>query len=260
MKTKILQIVAKIGYASRGVTYFIVGFYALLASLNLKSIIGTKGAVKSLHDLPFGDFAVASLAIGFAFYAIWRLIQSLLDADEIGKSIKSLLIRGGLLASALSHIFLSYWCVKALLFNFKSEKKFELLKVFDSELVRYALIFLSFVFACIGFAQIYKGVLKKYSQYLIDDSIAAALDKLCQFGIILRGVAFIIFGYYLFRIGATIFEEEQSKSTIKSSLLILKHQPMGEYLLATMGLGLMAFAGYSFVMVWHRDVSIEKSK
>lgn len=93
MKIKVLKIIARIGYGARGVTYLIIGYYALLAAFNIKAIVGTKGAIKGLQSIPFGSVLVSLLAGGFILYSLWRLAQSIIDADNRGHSFKALIIR-----------------------------------------------------------------------------------------------------------------------------------------------------------------------
>lgn len=257
MKIKILKIIARIGYAARGFTYLIIGFYALLAAFNLKSIVGTKGAIKGLQSLPFGSVLVTILAGGFLLYSTWRLAQSIIDADNRGHSFKALIVRIALFGSSLSHIFLSYWCLTTLVLKLDRGSSSNVSSFFDNDSLKYGLIIISFIFAIICVAQVYKGISKGYSKRMKSISLHVFLDKLCQFGLILRGVSFGIFSYYLFRVGIEIFDADQSKSKMKASLKFIEQQPFGEYLLGVMGLGLIAFAIYSFIVATYREVEID---
>lgn len=52
---------------------------------------------------PFGQVLLAIVAVGLICYSIWRFIQAVLDPDGHGTDLKALLIRGGLMASAVTN-------------------------------------------------------------------------------------------------------------------------------------------------------------
>lgn len=191
-------------------------------------------------------------------YSTWRLAQSLIDADNRGYSFKAVIVRIALFGSSLSHIFLSYWCLTTLVLKLDEGSSSNASSFFSNDSLKYGLIVICIVFAIICIAQIYKGVSKGYSKRMKSISLHVFLDRLCQFGLIIRGVSFGIFSYYLFRVGIEIFDADQSKSKMKASLKFIEQQPFGEYLLGIMGLGLIAFAIYSFIVATYREVEINE--
>ena len=50
-----IELLARVGYAARGVVYLIVGSLAVLAALGRSQAQGTKGAIESLLGQPFGE-------------------------------------------------------------------------------------------------------------------------------------------------------------------------------------------------------------
>lgn len=244
---------ARVGYGARGFTYLIIGIYALLAAFNLKSIVGTKGAIKSLEDLPFGSVFVILLSCGFIMYSVWRLAQSFLDADNLGTSFKGIIIRFGLLGSALSYLVLSYWTLAILVFEIQKESSSSISSFLDNESLQYILVVVSVLFLAIAILQIYRGISKDYSKLIRDCSLHPLLDLLCQLGLICRGISFGIFSYYLFRVGIDIFDADKSQNDLKASLGFIEKQPFGEYLVGLMGLGVVAYGIYSLIISIYRE-------
>lgn len=62
-----------------------------------------KGAIKEIMQQPFGNALLIALVIGLCGFVLWRLIQAIKDTDGHGTSAKGMAIRGGLIASAVSH-------------------------------------------------------------------------------------------------------------------------------------------------------------
>lgn len=62
---------ARLGYASKGILYLVVGVLAGKAALGAGRVTDTKGALRNLHAQPFGQVLLLVLALGLAGYAIW---------------------------------------------------------------------------------------------------------------------------------------------------------------------------------------------
>ena len=105
---------ARAGYASRSLVYFIIGLFAILSGFGKSGETDSKGALRLLLEQPFGKALVGVLIVGLSGYVLWRLIQSLLDTDSHGWSPKGLAIRGGLLASAVTYAVLTIYALSLL--------------------------------------------------------------------------------------------------------------------------------------------------
>src|SRR5687768_13139810 len=74
---------ARFGEASRGFVYALVGLLAARAALGAGGeVTGTKGAITTLVDAPFGRALLGLLAVGLAGYAVWKGLRGVLDPER----------------------------------------------------------------------------------------------------------------------------------------------------------------------------------
>jgi hypothetical protein len=93
----------RIGFASRGVMYLLIGYLALRTGRTEdgSGALGylTSGAGKALLVL---------MALGFLAYALWRLSEALLDSEGHGSDAKGYAVRLGGAVSGLIHLGLGF--------------------------------------------------------------------------------------------------------------------------------------------------------
>jgi hypothetical protein len=107
-----LALLARSGYAARGVVYLIIGGLAVVAASGQGGqTTDTHGALTSLLTQPFGKIVLAIVALGLIGYALWRVVQALADVDHHGTDPKGLATRGGLLVSAVTHALLALFAL-----------------------------------------------------------------------------------------------------------------------------------------------------
>ena len=254
-----LALLARSGYAARGVVYLIVGGLAVLAAFGQGGqTTDTKGALTTLLTQPFGKVLLAIVAGGLIGYALWRVVQALADVDHHGTDPKGLAIRGGLLVSAVTHTLLAVFAL-SLIFGWGSSgggdsgarnwTAWLLLQPFGRWLV--GLIGLAIVGA--GIAHMIKGYRARFERFLQMD--AATLDKVspvCRFGLIARGVVFVIIGGFLI-VAAFEFNSAEARG-LQGALETLQQQPYGWILLGIVALGLVAFGVYSLIEARYRRI------
>ena len=100
---------ARIGYASRGLIYLVIGYFAALAAIGAGQPMGSREALGKLLTSGAGAIMAYGLIAALIFYAAWRLIQSGFDTDDHGIDPKGLAIRGGLAASGVIYLTLAFY-------------------------------------------------------------------------------------------------------------------------------------------------------
>jgi len=249
---------ARSGYAARGVVYLIVGWLAVLAALGGGGrTTDSEGALLTILQQPFGAILLALVALGLVGYAAWRLVQASLDPDGHGTGAKGLAIRGGLLVSAISHLLLAFFALSLIVGwgtgggddGTQDWTAWLLQQPFGRWLV--ALVGLAVIGA--GVAHMVKGCRARFGQHLqMDRDLLDKASPVCRFGLIARGVVFLIIGGFLV-VAAWRFSSGEVVG-LQGALQTLQQQPYGWILLAIVALGLFAFGVYSLIEARYRRI------
>lgn len=101
------EFIARMGFAARGILYFIIGFLALRAGRAEDSA----GALDYLNG-GTGKLLLGLMALGFVGYGLWRLCEAWLDTEGNGSDAKGALIRIGGVISGFIHLGLGYYAAK----------------------------------------------------------------------------------------------------------------------------------------------------
>jgi hypothetical protein len=92
-----------------------------------------------------------------------------------------------------------------------------------------------------------------FLRYLDRGAHRPLICNICRYGILARGVVFAITGIFLLL--AAWHEDPSEAKGLGAALRALRDQPYGPWLLGLVGLGLVAFAFYSFVAARYRRIT-----
>src|SRR5688572_30531842 len=85
---------ARLGYASIGIVYMIVGGFAVAAGLEWRgSTGGHTDAFALIRDQPFGRVLLTIIAAGMIGYVLWRFVSAVTDNEHRGRDAKGLGVR-----------------------------------------------------------------------------------------------------------------------------------------------------------------------
>jgi hypothetical protein len=128
--------------------------------------------------------------------------------------------------------------------------------VLDAPLGRWLVIGAGLAVAGYGLHQLYRAWAAKLSRQLDLASLSREsgswLTKVCRFGIGARGVVFGICGWYLVRAG--IAHDATAAADTGEALGAIERQPHGEWLLAVVAVGLIAYGAYEVVQARYRVI------
>lgn len=106
-------LLARLGYAARGVVYLLLGGIALYSVfLGTSEEPSSEGALASLLGQPFGRILLFAMGVGLCTYAAWRLAQALANVDGHDDDIKGYATRAGILVSAAVHMALAVFALR----------------------------------------------------------------------------------------------------------------------------------------------------
>lgn len=253
---RIFVALARVGYATRAVMYVLVGLLALLMAPE-----GTRGALGELMKHPGGATLLVVILLGLLCYSMWRFAEAVFDTDEHGRSIKGLVVRAGLMVSCLVHLLLAV-VMFGVVFNLNilfgdssggNGSQSWVGWLMSQPAGRWAVAGVGVLVIGAGVAHLVKAYKKQYDRFLqIPPDKKAWTDPVCRTGLYARGIAFLIIGYLLILAGWNVNPEETQG--LEGALDWLREHSHGKFLLGAMGLGLLAFAGYSALQAGFRSI------
>lgn len=256
-----IKLLARAGYASRGIVYLIVGGLAALAAFGEGgSTTDSRGALFTVLSAPFGKLLLAGLGAGLLFFAVWRLVQALLDTDCHGTSAKGLVIRGGLAVSGITYISLGGFALSLALgwgFGGSGDKSSEM---WTAELLSQPagmslVAIVGVVIIGVAVAHFIKAWKASFERHFeMSEQERSFITPISRIGLVARGVAFFIIGGLF--IAAAVQHDPSKAGGMSDALLALQQQPFGQMLIATMAFGLVAFGAYSMIEAFYRRVTI----
>src|ERR671921_1385015 len=107
---------ARLGYIAKGVVYAVIGFLALRDALGAGGkTTDPSGAIHSIGTQPFGGVMLALLAVGLAYYAMWKVVQGVIDPDGKGSDAHGILRRVAYVGSGAIHGVLAFTAAQSIL-------------------------------------------------------------------------------------------------------------------------------------------------
>jgi len=249
---------ARAGYAARGLIYAVIGFFAALAAIGGGEAMGSRDALMVLLSSGAGNALAYALVFGFLFYALWRFIQAGFDTDHHGKTAKGIAIRTGLAISGITYAALaSYtWSLARGAGSGGSGGGWaDTLASFVG--ARWVSAGLALALAGAGIAHVMKALRERYARYLeADEKTMKVINPIAKAGLIARGLVFLVLAFLL----ATRSVRGGEEASSKAALQFIQGLPFGWLLLTLMGLGLIAFAIYSFTEAIYRRINVEDAR
>jgi hypothetical protein len=262
-----LEVLARLGYAARGAVSLLVGVLALLAAFGRGrgggGTTGSKGALQTLLSQPLGDVLLAAVALGLFGFAVWRALQSIVDADGLGSAPKAMAVRAGQAVSGISHAGLGVFAV-SLLVGWGVGQGDEEQSARDwtrwllgRPLGEWLVGAVGLAVACAGLGMAWKAWTASFTRHLAcGPDQARWLVPLGRVGYAARAVVFVLIGAFL-AIAAYRSDPSEARG-LGGALVALQEQPFGRALFGFVALGLAAFGGFGFVEARYRRIDASK--
>ena len=249
------ELLAKFGYAARGLVFLMVAALALFSGI-AGGRPETKSAISALLEQPFGRIWVGLIGIGLLGFVAWRLAQSITDADGQGSDKKALAIRASLFGSAITYLGLAVYAIGHA-FSASSDGGGSGEKGFAQWVMSQP--FGSYIAIVIGVGLIVggvvtgaKGVSRKFEEYISIPDRTGALTYICMYGLVARGVVFAITGFLFAYAGIKV--DPSQAGGIADALDWLRQLPFGGVIYVVMAVGLAAFGIYNLIAARYRTV------
>lgn len=259
-----LILLARVGYAARGLIYVVVGALAALAAWGSGGqTTDSRGAVVTLLEAPFGAVLLVCIAAGLLCYSAWRAAQALLDADAHGSDARGLAVRGGLGVSAVIHTALAVFAL-SLAMGWGTGTSDGSGDGSSREWTAWLMAqpFGQWLVALVGVAVIGAGIahcVKAWragfeAHFRMTPDERRFIRPISRFGLTARGVVFLIIGSFF--LVAAVQQDPSEARGLSGALRALQEQPYGWLLLAVVALGLVSFGAYSLIESRYRTISL----
>ncbi|MEG4939047.1 DUF1206 domain-containing protein [Microcoleus sp. F4-D5] len=254
---------ARLGYASKGLVYFIVGFLAAQAVFSTGGgrTTDTSGALSEIVNQPFGKFLLFLVTIGIIGYFLWRMVQTILDPEHQGQNMdaKRIAQRIGYAFSALAYAGLALTAVKLIMGSGGGKK--DTTEDLTAQLLaqpfgQWLVGLVGSIVIGVGFSYFYQAYKAKFRRHFKLDEMSQKeltwATRLGRFGIAARGIVFVIIGLFFIQ-AARLSDASQAKG-LGEVLAILAQQPFSPVILGLVPLGLIAYGIYSVIEARYRKI------
>ena len=257
---------ARLGYASKGVIYVIVGALAAMSAFGFGAgeTTGSRGAMERILSQPFGVVMLFIVALGLACYSLWQFVRAVEDPENEGSDGKAIAKRVGFFISGVVHVMLVIYAANLLLGTGgagagggdDSGAQTWSARVMSYPLGRIVLGLVGAGIGIYGLWQLYRAYAAKLDKRLMLERLSAegrrAVTWVARFGMAARGVVFGIIGGFLI-FAAWHYSANQARG-LEGALETLRRQPYGQWLLAAVALGLVAYGVFQFVKARYRRI------
>lgn len=219
-----------------------------------------------LNERLIGNLLLGLMGAGLTAYAVYKIYSGLMDTREMGLDLSGITNRLGWVINGVAYGGLAWTAFSLVLgIGLGDDPRKDLIGMVLAWDYGYLLITLvGAIIAGVGLFQMYLAVKGTHMGLLEGGRFGHYEDKfylsLGRFGIITISVVYLIMGYFLYRAAWTI-DADKFKG-VGDSLTYLKTFDVRTVLLALLGLGLLAYSAFMWVMVRYgkggREEKVEK--
>lgn len=251
------HLMARAGYGARGVVFLMVAALALFSGF-AGAEPDTNSALETLLQQPFGRVWIGLIGLGLAGFVVWRLAQSLANADGQDDDAKGYAIRAALFGSAITYAGLAMTSILMALQMSNGSggsggEEGIAAWVMSQPFGRYLAGIIGIGFIIGGIVTAMKGIKRSFGRYLeLDAEKNSPAVLISIYGLVARGVVFGIIGV-LFLYAAFNVNPEQAGG-MAEAMAWLRELPFGGIIYAVVAVGLAAFGIYNFVEARYRRI------
>ena len=260
-----IELLGRLGYAAKGVVYILVGALAVQAALGQQGGQTTDqtGAFTKIASLPFGKLMLGLVIVGLLGYALWRVVQAILDTEHKGTDLKGLFTRILYAGIGVVYVGLALSAVQLLMGSGGGASSSEKTQGWTAWLMQQPfgiwLVALAGIAVFInGISQLYRawkpGLTKDLRLTDVGAEHATLVTRVGRAGYTARGIAFMMIGGFL--VVAAFRNNPGEAQGLDGILATLAAQPFGLYLLGAVAAGLAAYGVFALVEARYRRMVI----
>jgi hypothetical protein len=249
--------IARAGYVAKGVVYATIGVLAMQETLGLGgTTTDPSGAVRSMGTIgsqSVGNVLIVALAIGLLGYALWKLVQGIMDPDEKGSDAHGILRRVGYVGSGLIYGALAFSAAQSV---FGAEDTSEDLMAASAMAYQPPLgrILVGLLVIGVGLYQLYAAYEAKFREDLSLDRMSDTEERWITLagraGTAARAIgvagAFVVLAAYQ--------ADASEVRGLGAALETFQHQPLGAFMLGVVAAGLITYGAFMLLVARYRRI------
>ncbi|HMH55082.1 MAG TPA: DUF1206 domain-containing protein [Gemmatimonadales bacterium] len=256
-----IERMARLGYTAKGMLYITVGLVAAHAGFGRGGrTVDTQGALRVVHHATFGRVALMVAGAGLIGYAIWRIVEGVLDPDRRGTDLKGLALRTSFVGRGVLHGALGITALRLAARERPGPHRDQTRHWAEVAFGLPAgdlLVWLAAVgIAGYGVYQLYRAYASKLSRQLNLGEVGTGTMRwvvgVSRFGIAARGVVFCLIGILMARAAAG--HDPAQAGGLRKSMGLLAG--IGRWPLVVVALGLAAYGVYELVNARYRRIRV----
>jgi hypothetical protein len=261
--SRTLEVLARLGYGSRGIIHLVIGAWAARAAMGRLGG-ASPGSVEAVSFLGHvGRLPIIVVAIGLLGFGIWRFIQAFADTERKGRSIIGLLTRFGFLVTGAFHLTLVPLAVKLAVgakVDTRDPTKATAAYLMAKPAGRWIVGILGALLLYSALAQLVESVRAKYAE----DFRGCELRKgavvfavlIGRIGIAARAIVFGAMALWIMR--AALAANPWLAKGLGESMASLRDREYGSELFSFVAFGTLAYALFSFMYAQFRRIAPEQ--
>ena len=252
---------ARLGYATIGVVYLMIGTLATQAALGMGGAIAdTRDVLVTIARQPFGRVLLGLTALGLSGYVLWRFVQACVDPERTGTDARGLLTRLGYAVSGVAYAALAVLAARMALgaggAGDPAAEQAWTARVLAQPYGPWLVGSLGGIMMGVGLAHGYRAYTAHFMQEYATGEMSARQQRwakwLGQWGLAARGVTFGIMGGFF--IYAGVSADPSEARGLGEVLMVVAQQPSGPWLLGVVALGLAAYGLFCLSQALYRRV------
>lgn len=257
---KWIEWMARFGLAGRGFVYLLIAFIAVQLPFGEPTPADKEGVLASLSSKPWGKPILLALAIAFAGYAVWRLVEAILDPEGKSKKSSGKWKRVGYLARGGLYTFFAFNALKIAI-TAQSQGSTQQAQeatagVLGLPLGKWVVVGFGLCLIVAGAYNAFRFLSGRYRNDMKESEMSPgqrrALVPIAAIGLGARAIVFILIGIFFMNSGLNF--DPAKAIGLDGALRKIAGSPGGPLLLAGVAAGLAAFGVFSLAQARFREV------
>lgn len=244
----VITYIARAGYCAKSVVYSLLGGMIVYAALYAGSVesISKKDIFQKINSSMFGSTLLFLVLVGLVCYVIWRLLQFILNPEDLDKHKPiDLITRVFYFISSLLYASVAYTAFKVLYNNTEQSQSSQTLtaELLQQPLGVYLIAGVGATIVVFSGIQLKHAIkqdfMSKFDRSQLSNKQRRAIHLSGRVGFTGRAIVYVIIGGFITI--AAIEHDPSQAGGLSDALMVILNKPFGPYLLAAMGICMFAF-------------------